>query len=310
MFCPKISAIVPVYNRVNLISRSIKSILEQTYPAFEIIVVDDASTDGSPDVAECIVDERIRVIRCAENRGGAVARNIGIDSARGDYLAFLDSDDTWLPDKLMQQVKLLDTIDDRERTICYSNLEIITERSHKIWNKRLYDSNESIADYLISDSQAMQTSTLLVSSVFAREIRFDGRLRNHQDWDFIFRAKIAGAKFLGTSSVLVRYENSFKAERISSKKGTADSLFWLELAAPMMTKRALATFYAGVLFPRMGKDQTALAWRGLAKAAFCGRVHFHLILRVALERLLSTAALNALRATKKIFQPSKVGYEK
>ncbi len=311
MFCPKISAIVPVYNRVNFISRSIESILEQSYPAYEIIVVDDASTDGSPDVAESIVDERIRVIRCAQNRGGAVARNVGIDAARGDYIAFLDSDDTWLPEKLMQQVKLLNTVDDKARTICYSNLEIITERSRKIWNKKLYDSSKNISDYLISESQAMQTSTLLISSGFAREIRFDERLRNHQDWDFIFRAKTAGAKFLGTLSVLVRYENSFTAGRISSKKGTADSLFWLELAAPMMTERALATFYAGVLFPRMGKDQTAVAWGGLAKAAFCGHVDFKLILRVAMERLLSTAALNALRATKRIVLLSKVvGYDK
>ncbi len=311
MFCPKISVIVPIYNRVDLIKRSIESILEQTYPAHEIIVVDDASTDGSPDAAESIVNECIKVIRCKQNRGGAAARNVGIDAAQGDYIAFLDSDDTWLPDKLMQQIKSLNTVDEKERTICYTNLEIITQRSRKIWNKKLYDSSENISDYLISESQAMQTSTLLMSAVLAREIRFDERLRNHQDWDFIFRAKTAGAKFLGTLSVLVHYENSFKAGRISSKKGTADSLFWLELAAPMMTERALATFYAGVIFPRMGKDQAAVAWRGLAKAAFFRRVHFDLILRVAMERLLSTAALNALRATKRMLLPNKVvGYEK
>jgi glycosyltransferase involved in cell wall biosynthesis len=305
MFCPKISVVLPIYNRVDLIRRSIDSILEQTYPAHEIIVVDDASTDGSPDAAESIVDERIRVIRCKQNRGGAVARNVGIDAAQGDFIAFLDSDDTWLPDKLMQQVKLLDAAGEKERVICYTNLEIITEGSRKIWNKKLYDNRGNISDYLISDCQAMQTSTLLMSSVIAREIRFNERLRNHQDWDFIFRAKSAGAKFLGTLSVLVHYENSFKVERISSKKGTSDSLFWLEQATPMMTEKALATFFAGVLFPRMETDQATAAWLGLAKATFSGRVHFDLIARVAMERLLSGSALNTLRATKRRFLPGK-----
>jgi glycosyltransferase involved in cell wall biosynthesis len=310
MFCPRISVVLPIYNRAGIIRRSIESILEQTYPAYEIIVVDDASTDGSPDAAESIIDECIKVIRCKKNCGGAVARNVGIDAAQGDYIAFLDSDDTWLPDKLIHQVRLLDAVADKERTICYCNLEIIMERSRKIWNKKLYDSSENISDYLISDRQAMQTSTLLMSAVLAREIRFNERLRNHQDWDFIFRAKSAGVNFVGTLSVLVRYENSFKVERISSKKGTSDSLFWLEQAKPMMTERALATFFAGVIFPRMGKDQAAAAWRGLAKAAVSGRVHLDFIARVATERLLSTPALNALRATKRMLLPSKaVGNE-
>ena len=100
-----VSIVVPTYNRRNVIERAVNSILRQTYPFFEIIIVDDGSTDGTADVIAGIQDQRIRYIPLQENQGVAHARNTGIQEAKYDYIAFLDSDDEWMPEKLELQMK-------------------------------------------------------------------------------------------------------------------------------------------------------------------------------------------------------------
>lgn len=98
----KISVIIPTYDRVTSIERAIDSVLAQTYPATEIIVVDDASTDNTQNTLEGY-GSSIKVITNAKNRGVSFSRNTGIDSASGDWISFLDSDDEWAPDKLDKQ---------------------------------------------------------------------------------------------------------------------------------------------------------------------------------------------------------------
>jgi GT2 family glycosyltransferase len=101
---PRVSAIVPAYNSVRYLPEAIDSVLAQTYRDFEIIVVDDGSTDGTQGVLARYGD-RIRVVR-QSNQGSAAARNAGILAARGEFIAFLDADDLWLPQKLERQMRL------------------------------------------------------------------------------------------------------------------------------------------------------------------------------------------------------------
>jgi glycosyltransferase involved in cell wall biosynthesis len=104
---PSISTIITTYNRAGLLAQAIQSVLAQTYPDFELIVVDDGSTDNTRNVVESIADARIRYI-WQENQERAVARNTGLASSRGQYITFLDSDDRFLPDKLQAQVSMLE----------------------------------------------------------------------------------------------------------------------------------------------------------------------------------------------------------
>lgn len=105
---PKLATvIIPVYNVAPFIADALASALRQTYPNFEVVVVDDGSTDGSGAICRRFRDPRLRVIRQA-NRGLAGARNSGIRHARGEYLGFLDGDDLWLPDKLARHVAHLE----------------------------------------------------------------------------------------------------------------------------------------------------------------------------------------------------------
>jgi GT2 family glycosyltransferase len=104
---PAVSVVLPAYNRAGAIRGAIESVLRQTWTDFELLVVDDASTDGTPAAVAEIRDPRLRLIANPRNLGAAAARNAGIREARGAFVAFQDSDDEWLPLKLAKQMARL-----------------------------------------------------------------------------------------------------------------------------------------------------------------------------------------------------------
>ncbi len=114
---PLVSVVTPAYNAARFISGAIESVQAQTYAGWEMIVVDDCSRDDTPALVEekAGEDERVRLLRMAENGGAAIARNAAIGAARGRYIAFLDSDDLWLPTKLEEQLAFM-----RERDAAFS----------------------------------------------------------------------------------------------------------------------------------------------------------------------------------------------
>jgi len=124
----KITVIIPVYNRPTLVQEALQSVLDQTYPNLEIIVVDDGSTDDTPLALQTFGDQ-IRIIH-QKNKGVSAARNTGIENSDGNWIAFLDSDDIWLPEKLSLQMQFFENHPDAR--IC---------QTEEIWiknGKRLY----------------------------------------------------------------------------------------------------------------------------------------------------------------------------
>ena len=107
---PTVSVIIPTYNRADTLGTAVESVLDQTMADLELVVVDDASTDHTDEVVEGYAesDDRVRRVAHEQNRGGSAARNTGIDAATGEYVAFLDSDDVWHPEKLEQQLARID----------------------------------------------------------------------------------------------------------------------------------------------------------------------------------------------------------
>src|ERR1700742_2594037 len=103
----RVSVVVPLYNKARFVRRTIDSILGQRFTDFEVIVVNDGSSDGGEKIVEAISDPRLRLIS-QPNAGPGAARNRGLAEARGEYVAFLDSDDEWLPDFLTIAVSALD----------------------------------------------------------------------------------------------------------------------------------------------------------------------------------------------------------
>lgn len=136
MSAPLVSVIIPTYNGSRFIKETVQSVIDQTYPNIEIIIVDDGSTDITPDILKSIKDTRITYIR-QENTGVAKARNHGIDISKGDYIAFLDHDDVWLPHKLERQLLLFKknpkvAMVYADTFIMDENNSIINTYSHKI----------------------------------------------------------------------------------------------------------------------------------------------------------------------------------
>lgn len=127
--CPLVSVITPVYNSEKYIADAVNSVLAQTYANWEMIIADDCSTDNTREVIKRFADPRIRYIRLEENSGGAVARNVALDAAKGKIIAFLDADDIWKHDKLEKQLKFM-----LENNIGFSftAYEILGEKKNKI----------------------------------------------------------------------------------------------------------------------------------------------------------------------------------
>ncbi|MBW4602816.1 MAG: glycosyltransferase [Calothrix sp. FI2-JRJ7] len=115
----KVSVIIPVYNAEKYVAATVDSVLSQTYQNFEILIIDDGSLDGSIEICRQFKDSRIKIIHQA-NRGLPGARNTGIRHAQGDYIAFVDADDIWTPDKLEKHVKHLDNSPTVGISFCYS----------------------------------------------------------------------------------------------------------------------------------------------------------------------------------------------
>lgn len=146
---PKVSVIIPAYNAEAYLAETIRSVLDQSFGDFEVIVVDDGSSDGTLHVARSF-EPRIRALT-KSNGGPASARNLAIRNSRGDYLAFLDSDDLWVKDKLEEQVALLDS--NPEAGLAYGEALMFTgdDGEQKVEGKIGFTSNPSFRLLLFGD---------------------------------------------------------------------------------------------------------------------------------------------------------------
>jgi len=272
------------------------SVLNQTTPPGEIVVVDDGSSDGGADVAAGYLRSFDKLVRLDRNRGGAAARNIGIDAASFALIAFLDSDDEWLPNKLQHQLDILRDQPAGHRCLIYTNTLNISKCGERLANKCLLQDARHVSEYLLVDFQVIQTSTWLMTTSIAREIRFDESLRKHQDWDFVIRASSAGVAFVGTLEPLVRYNDTADAPRVSLQVAPMQTKNWLEKVKPIITPRAHATLSMALLFPNAVYHHPLDAVGYLIRA-----LRFRIPLkRIAAPILLSTLPARMIRLVTKI----------
>jgi glycosyltransferase involved in cell wall biosynthesis len=205
-----VSVIIPTYNRADMITESIQSVLNQTYTEFELLVVDDGSTDNTKQVVESIKDERIRNIVMPENGGAGAARNEGIRQAKYDYIAFQDSDDFWLPEKLEKQMKLL--AQHPEAGIVYCAYEchkpngdvcIVPDREIPMNEKSGY-----IYEHMLYRNTIGAPVVLVRRECLERTGLFDERLSALEDWELFLRiAKEYEIAYLDEALVKVNLRN-------------------------------------------------------------------------------------------------------
>lgn len=184
---PLVSVVIPTYNRANLIGRAIQSVLGQTYQNFELIVVDDASTDDTKQIVKGFQDDRIEYIGHNKNKGGAAARNTGIQKANGKYIAFLDSDDEWLSTKLEKQLNCFSQGSDSIGAVYCSHYT----QDDSLGYRRGPSSNLKKGDLrkLLLSGWCPATTSLFVlpKKVLNESGLFDERLTSFQDYDLWIR---------------------------------------------------------------------------------------------------------------------------
>jgi glycosyltransferase involved in cell wall biosynthesis len=246
---PRVSVVIPTYNRVDRIKGAIRSALMQDPLPIEVIVVDDCSTDGTNADDLRSIDARVCVITHESNQGGAVARNAGIDAASGDWIAFLDADDCWFPNKLARQFEQLNNQEQNSLVFACGNVQFDGNTNDgKLYNYRPPRPGEDISCYFLVHRCTFQTSTLLVPTDLARSVRFDARLRRCQDWDFVLRLIRGGATFVYCHEPLAKYWNNADPLRVSQQSSIEATLFWIESAQHLMAPVAVIEFYFRRLF--------------------------------------------------------------
>ena len=181
-----VSVVVPTHNRATLLGRAIDSVLNQTWAEIEILVVDDASTDDTESVVENYDDPRIRYVRHAENRGGSAARNTGIETAEGDFVAFLDDDDEWHPKKLEAQIRAYDRTNSAVGVV-YTGIEIVNKDGKTNTVKTPRIEGDVTAELLLGNVIGSFSALFVDRRTIERTGQLDERFPSWQDWEYYIR---------------------------------------------------------------------------------------------------------------------------
>lgn len=211
---PVVTIIMPAYNQERFIEKAIRSVQEQTFADWALLVLDDGSVDGTCAIVERLAaeDERIELIRNEKNMGVARTRNCGLELSRGQYVAFLDSDDIWLPDKLEKQLSLAK---ETGADIIYCSYGIIDDKGKK--SRRDYIVPESIDLNGLLKENVIGCSTVLLSERIAGKYRFETEFY-HEDYVLWLRLLQDGYVAAGCRESLVKWRLSENSRSFNKRK--------------------------------------------------------------------------------------------
>ena len=195
----EVSIIIPTKNRPQLLNRAINSVINQTYQNWELLIINDSESE----VLINFSDSRIQLAKNSNKPGANGARNTGINLTTGKYIAFLDDDDTWKPDKLLKQEKIMES---QNAILCYSGKKIIYQKNNKSQIKYSYNSTKLFPQLgLQFHNYIGTTSTVMIkSSILKEEVKFDENIQSLQDFDLFLRLAELGS-FVGIPEFLVNY---------------------------------------------------------------------------------------------------------
>ncbi|MFL5907144.1 MAG: glycosyltransferase family 2 protein [Solirubrobacterales bacterium] len=186
---PQVSVVLPTHNRSSMLRQALRCALDQEGVDLEVIVVDDGSTDDTPEVLERIEDERLRVIRHERPQGVSNARNAAIESATGEWIAFLDDDDLWAPGKLRAQ---LSECAEQSHSVCFSTVVHLAEGGSVQRIAHVQGDRDMPRELLVNNPVGGPSAALIRADVLERVGGFDVRLSAMADWDLWIRATRTG----------------------------------------------------------------------------------------------------------------------
>lgn len=210
-----ISVIIPTHNRCELIGRAIDSVLKQTYDNFEIIIVSDGSTDDTSNKVKSYTKNHsnIKFIEYFPSKGGNYARNLGAKVSKGEYVAYLDDDDEWMPDKLQRQIEIMNS--DTNISLVYTGCRICyVHENVEYLNKPT--KHGDLSQVILFDNCIGSTSTVLIKkSIFEKVGYFDEQLVALQDYDLWIR--ISQLSHIGVvPEPMIKYYNYTGSKQVSA----------------------------------------------------------------------------------------------
>jgi glycosyltransferase involved in cell wall biosynthesis len=245
---PLVSAVIPTRNRSEMVCRAVRCALSQTYLNLEVVVVIDGPDPATMEALEALSEPRLRIVALSENVGGSEARNHGVRNARGEWIAFLDDDDEWLPEKIEKQLAAAATMSEPLSFVAcqFVDRDRYGQRVFPMVNQ---NSDAPFSEYLLCrpglfrGSGYVQTSTWLVSRKLADKCAFTPRLKRNQDLDWMLRAmSIPDAHFRLVGEPLSIFNSVQHEGRVSKSADWEFHYRWAIENRQYFTRRALAYF--------------------------------------------------------------------
>jgi glycosyltransferase involved in cell wall biosynthesis len=298
---PIVSVVIPTRDRPELVVRAVRSALAQTLTAIEVIVVIDGTNQSNHATIRALAaisDPRLTAVSLPQPAGGSEARNVGMRMSRGDFIAWLDDDDEWSPNKLMRQ---LDLARKSAKRLPVVTCRVIARRNHadEIWPSRMMKPEESMSEYLLCREASIrhgegfiQTSTLLVPRSLMLKLPFRSGLSRHQDWDWLIRASVhPGVEFHWVWEPLVIYHIDAGRNSVSAGRSLEASVDWVN-SNSLVTPKARAYFYATQVAVRCKTPATFLS-------IICNTVQYPRAMMIAMGLLFTPHGLVDLLRTRR-----------
>lgn len=242
----KVSVVIPFYSRTYVdLDKTIQSVFEQDYKNIQVIIVDDFSPILAEDCIKKYANStNLKVVRNTVNLGGGLSRNIGVNHADGELVAFLDHDDFWYTYKISKQIKIYNQTDNNSMAVVYSQCNIISENESFVMPKKAIHNNRSVSNYLFTDHGLIQTSGILLEKSLALKVPFDD-LKRHQDYQFCLSLERFGANFFMVEEPLYDFIQTPKLNDYSF------SIFWINKYKHFFSDSAAFSFKQDVILRSM-----------------------------------------------------------
>lgn len=258
-----VSAVIPTRNRPDMASKAAKSALNQTMQSLEVIVVIDGPDEATVQELKKIEDPRLKVIPLPVNIGPAGARNIGVKEAKGTWIAFLDDDDEWLPQKIERQIELAHQ-SSYTFPIVSCRFFAQTANGELIWPKRLPLPSEPVSEYLfVRNSLFLGETFIATPTIFTKKelleaTPFNEDLPRHEDFDWLIRASLnkdVGIEFVPEPLVKFNAVYNPKRKSLSNINNWEYSLNWINSVRHIVTPKAYSAFVTTVVSSQAATDR-------------------------------------------------------
>ncbi|WP_242060726.1 glycosyltransferase family 2 protein [Nostoc sp. C057] len=250
-----VSVVIPTRNRPKIVTRGVITALTQTLQSIEVIVIIDGPDQETANVLSEIADARLRVIELPKNVGPSGARNAGVREAKGTWIAFLDDDDEWLPEKLERQLEVANN-SQYDFPLVASRFISQTQKGEFICPRRLPNLSEPLSEYLFARNSffkgegSIQTSTIFVKKELVQKMPLEEKFYRHEDWEWLLRVSAmegVGVEFVPEAMSI--WHSDLGIERLSNINDWQYSLDWIRSTRNLVTPKAYSGFIVTITTP-------------------------------------------------------------